>query len=473
MIDKPLTFVDIETTGTNAVSGRIIEIGIIKVQEDQVVAEYQKLINPEMRIDPFIEQMTGIRFDDLENAPTFYSIKDEIYEILEGAIFVAHNVRFDYSFIRNEFKRCEINFSTKHFDTVKLARILYPGHARYNLDAISERHGITNEGRHRAFGDAKVLWDFYMQSKKNLEEGIFQEALKLVLRKPTLPPSISKEDVEKLPETPGVYIFLGDENTPLYIGKSINIKDRVLSHFANDYMSETDMKIAQTVKAIEVIETAGDLSALLMESALIKKMKPVYNRVLRSSGQKPVAVKTLNENGYYTVAVKNMEEVEKDEIENVLGVYKSKRQLKESLYEVTKENGLCTKLMGLDKGKGRCFNYQLGMCSGACMGEEPAMKYNLRFDDAFYQKKVKPWKFGRPVVIKEIGQKSEIHVVDSWCYMGSVTDETADITDIKLEYKFDYDVYKILKRYIKNPNNSKNISFLKATEEVSDNIEYL
>lgn len=464
VIDKPLTFVDVETTGTNAISGRIIEIGIVKVEGDKVVNEYQRLINPELRIDPFIEQMTGITFDELERAPTFYTIKDEIYEILDGSIFVAHNVRFDYSFIRNEFKRVGINFTVRHFDTVKLARILYPGHSHYNLDAISERHGIVNTGRHRAFGDAKVLWDFFRQSKENIKNDLFDEALKLVLKKPSIPSSLTQADIDKLPEAPGVYILYGapeisgEINVPLYVGKSINIKDRVLSHFSNDYNSSTDLKIVQTVKSIESIETAGDFSALLLESSLIKKLQPIYNRMLRQSRKMIVIIKITNENGYNTIIQKNMEDVETHEIDRILGVFKNQKQMKDSLYEICKEYSLCTKVMGLEKGKGRCFYFQLGTCNGACIKDENFLKYNMRFDEAFFNKKIKTWKFEKPILIKEVGEKSEIHLVDKWCYIGSIRDESEDFSKIKLEYRFDYDTYKILKRYLNNPNNLKNIA---------------
>lgn len=468
MTDKPLCFIDVETTGTNAISGRIIEIGILKVEKDKIVKEYESLLNPEVRIDPFIEQLTGIRSESLENAPLFSDIKDEIYEILDDSIFVAHNVRFDYSFIRNEFRRFGINFSSKHFDTVKLARILYPGHSHYNLDSIIERHGIKVKNRHRAFDDAKVLWEFFKKSKNDLEEKIFDDALKIVLKKPTLPVGITQKMVDELPETPGVYVFSDENGTPLYIGKSINIKDRVLSHFSNDYGSTTDMKITQTAKSVIGIETAGEFSALLLESSLIKSKQPIFNRMLRHSRKMLVLVKTKNKDGYYSVNIKNMEDIQTEEIEDILGVYKNQKSLKDDLYELCKENLLCPKVMGQDKSRGYCFNYQLERCNGACMKEESVLKYNLRFDEAFYDRKVKSWKFDKPLIIKEIGEKTEIHLIDKWCYLGSIKDESESLSDIKLEYRFDLDTYKILKRYLGNPNNLKNVSFFEPVHSEAD-----
>lgn len=466
-----MAFVDLETTGTSASHGRIIEIGIIKVEGDKILREFETLVNPETRIDPFIEQMTGIRYEELENAPVFSSVKDEILEILGGCIFVAHNVRFDYGFIRTEFKREGISYTSKHFDTVKLARLLYPGHARYNLDAIMERFNIQNVGRHRAFGDAKVIWDFYKLSKDNLPPEIFTTAMKTVLKNPSLPPSIGKDVVDKLPEGPGVYMFMGEGESNLYIGKSVNIKDRVLSHFANDYVSATDTKIAQSIKSIEVIETSGELSALLLESTLIKKYKPIFNKVLRESRKMLALVKTINEQGYNTIVIKESDQINVKEIENILGVFRSHKQLKDSVYEICKNNGLCPRLMGFEKGKGGCFYSQIGQCRGACNGKELNLKYNLRFDEAFINKKVRNWKFNGPIYIKENPEHPELHVIDKWCYLGSIADGESGSARLKNEYRFDYDTYKILRRFIGNPNNLNKINTIDI-KLLEDTYEY-
>jgi DNA polymerase III subunit epsilon len=464
MPDKPLCFVDIETTGINAVNGKIIEIGILKVENNKLINSFETLINPELRIDPFIEQMTGIKYESLTNAPIFSDIKDELLEILDNSIFVAHNVRFDYGFIRNEFKRLGINFKSRHFCTVKLARALYPNLGHYNLDSIMQNFNIKNKNRHRAYGDAAVLWEFYKKSQKINEKEKFENALKLVMKKPTLPSSISEEQIENLPEGPGVYVFFGDTGIPIYIGKSINIKDRVLSHFSNDYLSGTDMKISQQIKSIETFETAGELSALLLESSLIKKHQPLFNRMLREARKMSVLLKKVNKQSlslrdkYNTIEIKTLDEIEVDEIQNILGVFRSIKQLKDFVYEVCNENKLCPKLMGFDKSKKSCFNYQLGKCSGACQNKELFLKYNLRFDQAFFNKKVKSWNFDGPIFIKENNDKEEVHLIDKWCYLGSLKNENDEIGDIKKEYRFDYDTYKILRRYISNPNNQKNIT---------------
>lgn len=460
MLHDPICFVDLETTGTNARYNRVIEIGILKVKNNKVVKKYKQLVNPETRIDPFIERLTGITQRDVENAPTFQQIKEDVLEILKDSIFVAHNVRFDYGFLRNEFKRHEINFKSRHFCTVKLARLLYPGKRKYNLDSLISDFNIKCKSRHRAYDDAKVLWEFYKIAQKDIEGEKFTQALNIALKRPSIPISISQETLDNLPETTGVYVFYGDNGLPLYIGKSVNIKDRVLSHFSSDHLSSTDMKISQQVKSIQTIETAGELGALLLESTLIKKEQPLFNQQLRNARKMTILVKTATKEGYNTVEIKQLDAISVEEIPSILGVFRSLRELKDFLYESAKDHKLCPKILKLEKGKGHCFYYHLNQCNGACRNEESVLKYNLRFDEAFYKRKIRPWSFEKPIVIRETGEKEEHFVIDKWCYLGSIKNDFERLDDLNKEYVFDYDTYKILSRFIYNPKNLRKITIL-------------
>ncbi len=455
MLPKSICFVDIETSGLNASYNRIIEIGIIRVENGEIVREFNSLINPEGLVDPFVENLTGIKTEDLEKAPTFYEIKDELSDILEDSVFVAHSVRFDYGFIRNEFKRIGISFNSKHFCTVKLSRLLYPNLKKHNLDSIIENFNIDCKNRHRAFDDAKVIYEFYKKSQKNIKKDLFEQAVEIALKKPTLPSSLVEKDLENIPETTGVYIFYGEEGSVLYVGKSINIKDRVMSHFANDHLSSKDMKISRTIKSIETIVTAGELGALLLESKLVKQYQPLYNRMLKETNKLNVLLRKKNESGYYTCEAEYLENIEIERISEVVGIFKSQKQYKEFLYTASKEYKLCPKVMGLDKSRKYCFYYHLGQCHGACNGEEIALKYNLRFDEAFYKSKIKNWNFDTSIAISEKGEKEEVHIIDKWCYLGSLKSENEGIDEIKKEYKFDLDTYKILYKYINDPKNQK------------------
>lgn len=446
MLPTTLSFVDVETTGTNATYNRIIEIGIVRVEHNKIVAKYNSLVNPETHLDPFIANMTGIRPEDLNNAPTFFDIKEDILTLLTDSLFVAHSARFDYGFLKNEFKRFEISFTQKQLCTVKLARNLFPQLGRYNLDIIANAFHIAIKNRHRAFDDAYALFDFYKKAQKKVDKPAFQKAIDIVLRRPTTPIHLSADFLETLTESPGVYIFYGDKGSPLYIGKSINIKDRVLSHFSSDHAHAKEMKLSQQVKSIETIATAGELGALLLESTLIKKHKPLYNRMLRDTHALITLQKIKTLDGYYSVQVTN-------ELQKAIGVFRSHRQANEALLELAKEHLLCQKLLGLEKTKRACFGYQLNTCHGACIGKESVLKYNLRFDEAFYKLKIRRWPFTGPIIITEKGEKDEYYTFNNWCLMESNN-----------PLPFDYDTYKILVRFILNKNNQKKIKVLKPSD---------
>jgi DNA polymerase-3 subunit epsilon len=465
MIPRSLTFVDIETTGTSVTYNRVIEVGLVRVDDGKISKEYSTLVNPQMRIDPFIEQLTGISKESLEKAPTFEDINGSLLEMFKDTVFVAHNVRFDYAFLRNEFRRFEKNFSLKHFCTVKLARVLYPGYARYNLDAIIERHNIVCENRHRALGDAKVIYQFFTQSLKKLGKKKVAKAIDVVFKKPTVPLGISEDDLDKLPESPGVYLFYGENGLPLYIGKSVNIRDRVMSHFSGDYLSSSDMNISQQVKSIEHVETAGELGALFLESTLIKRHQPLFNKKLRTTSKLLVLKKVVNKDGYNSFETVEHENLDINDLENVMSLFKSKKQIKDFLEGIAKEKKLCPRLLGLEKSKKACFWYQLGQCNGACLGKESALKYNLRFDEAFFKHRIKPWPFEGPIIVTEKGEQNEAFIFDKWCFLGSATSEAFTVGDLSTSYVFDFDTYKILHRFLSISSNLKKIKPMSASRE--------
>jgi DNA polymerase III subunit epsilon len=207
MLPEKIAFVDIETTGARSSFDRIIEIGILRMEGDQIVRTYNQLINPQAYLSPDITRLTGITSNMLENAPTFRQCKDDILELLQDCVFVAHNVRFDYGFLRNELQRTGVTFSSKHFCTVRLSRLLFPHLTHHNLDSVMQYHNIACANRHRAFDDAKVLHSFYTKIQKELPAETLQAALSLALRKPSLPIKLKQEDLDALPEHPGATVY--------------------------------------------------------------------------------------------------------------------------------------------------------------------------------------------------------------------------------------------------------------------------
>ncbi len=459
MIPKTLSIVDVETTGLSAQNGRIIEIGILRVEDNKIVEEFSTLINPNTHIDPFILNMTGISPEDLQNAPSFYSVSKQIKKLLSDSVFVAHNVLFDYGFIKKEFERLEESFIAKYCCSVKLSKNLYPRFKQHNLDAIINRFKLTCKSRHRALDDARVIWDFYQLSLKKLGKEKLAAAFSSALKRPSLPIDISEEELNALPEGAGVYIFYNKDNFPLYIGKSKNIKNRVLSHFYNSKKDALDRKIAQDIKRIECRETAGELGALLLEASLIKKLTPLYNRKLRYAAKLLALKKVTTSEKYYAVSVVNLQEIPSEDLNEVLGIFKSKRELKGFLLSIAKEYFLCVKLLGLEKTSKRCFNYHLNICKGACSGKESPAKYNLRFNEAFSESRIKEWPFKGPIGIKEKSKKEEVFVVDRWCVLGKLEAGFESLEDISKEYLFDTDTYKILKRYLKTSQDFEVFSF--------------
>lgn len=461
MISQALSFVDVETTGSRINHDRIIEIGIVRVEKGKVKKKYKTLINPQSYISPFIEDITGIRAKDLEDAPLFENVAQDIWDVLNDSIFVAHNVRFDYSFIKNEYRRLGIPISLKQFCSVRLSRLLYPHEHHHNLDSIIERFNITCANRHRAFDDANAVWSFFKKIHTIFPSSLIDEHIEKLMKKPSLPKYLKEEDIDLIPESPGVYIFYGENDMPLYVGKSVNMRDRVLSHFSSDFTSTKEMNLSQQVQRIETEVTAGELGALLRETELVKKLQPLYNRQLRIKRELYFLRKEKNKDGYETAYVEVADSLDMEDSENILGIFRSKKQVKDFLAGQVKEHSLCPRLLGLEKTKGPCFSSKLGICHGACTKKEKPIKYNLRFYEAFAKTKIKSWPFNSPVTIRETdmfnGRRDEF-VVSNWKILEvrSLREETMEVKDVS-DTPFDLDTYRILTKFLTNPDNARYI----------------
>ncbi|MDZ4097680.1 MAG: exonuclease domain-containing protein, partial [Methylophilaceae bacterium] len=283
MILGPLVILDTETTGTSAAYDRIIEIALVRFEEGVEVSRWQTLVNPGVTVSPFITSLTGITNDMVKAAPSFEDIAADLHGYLEGATLAAHNAKFDYGFLKAEYARMGAVLRLKLLCTVRLSRKLYPEHKGHGLDAIMRRHGLTTNHRHRAMGDVELVIDYMKLAIRDLSQAYVWNVINELTKGPRLPPGLDADFLDKIPEGPGVYIFYGESTHPLYIGKSVTLRARVLSHFSSDHSSTKEMAIVQEVRRVEWIETAGELGALLLESKLIKEMQPAYNRMLRYS----------------------------------------------------------------------------------------------------------------------------------------------------------------------------------------------
>lgn len=438
MFDKPLAIVDVETTGMAGWHSRIIEIGVLRIENNRIVDSINSLVNPGTYVSPFIQDFTGIKKDELEHAPFFTDISERIHKLLDGAVFVAHNARFDYSFVKNEFKRLDYAFSSKTLCTVQLSRRLFPQEKSHSLSSIIERFDLSFEKRHRAYDDAFAVWQFLQYVQNTLPQETFQQAVKHLLKSSYAGNEMIREQVERLPETSGIYLFYDKEGTPLYVGKSKNIKERVITHYMSDYQTQHHLSMMRKVYAIDAIKTAGELGALLLESRKIKELMPIYNRLLREKHAFIVCRKTINDKGYWTLGLETLDRLTNEGFEHVLGVFKSKKSAKETIGHIVRKHGLCGALCGVEAGKGACFEYKLGRCHGACMNKESAKRYNARFIIAFLEsRQFRPWPFAGAIEIVEKNNEEELFdtfTIDKWCL---------------LHKEFDLDTYKILSRFIR------------------------
>ncbi|AXS81465.1 ethanolamine utilization protein [Dechloromonas sp. HYN0024] len=445
---RPLAFVDLETTGATATHDRITEIGIVEVDADGSVREWQQLVNPGMPIPPFIEQLTGISNDMVADAPPFAAVACEAMKRLEGRLFIAHNARFDYGFLKSEFKRLGITFRASVLCTVKLSRALYPEHKRHNLDSLIERHALQAEARHRALADAQLIHQFWQKVHAARSSADIAAALMAQNANPSLPPHLDGSVVDELPETTGVYLFYGENSLPLYIGKAKDIRQRVLAHFAGDHSAAKEMELAQQVRRIDWVETAGEIGALLREADLVKTLQPIHNRQLRKNDEACTWLLVDEGEGWMRPQLTALADLDSGLSSACYGLFKSTKEATNALRALAESHNLCDILLGLEKAKpGKpCFGHQLRRCKGACIGNEPHARHTARLIAALVGLKLVAWPFNGPALIRE---GEEAHLVDGWRYLGTAhSDEELDALLDSPRPPFDRDSYKILSKYV-------------------------
>lgn len=451
-----LAIVDIETTGGGSRLDRVIEVGVVLVTDGKIKKTWSTLLNPQRWIPPTITELTGIQASDLETAPLFSQIADELLELLEGRVFVAHNVRFDYGFLRQEFERIGKTWRSPHLCSVRVSRRLYPHHQGHSLDRLIERFAIPMNARHRALDDALAVQTFFSLSKEHLGADTFHEACLALLSQPSRPPNVPEAELKALPSCPGVYIFWDALNRPLYVGKSVNIRDRVLSHFYADLVDSKERRMKENVHHVEARTTAGEMEALLMESRLIKELQPLYNVRLRQTQGMCVAVFTSEEGGYTRVELERKHHLSSSDLSSLAAVFRTKREGEKALSELAEKHLLCKKMLGLEKGRGPCFGSHVELCAGACCGKEDRASHNARVEKAFAPLRFTQWPSQAPLAYTEynpITEQTALHVFSQWCHVGSFQGEDGLQLSLNVpseqEHAFDIDTYHILRRFLR------------------------
>ena len=455
--ESPVAFVDIETTGCTPGQHRIIDVAVIGARGGEVDFEWQSLVNPGVYVPAGITALTGIDNDMLADAPPFERVAKQLRERLEGRVFIAHNVRFDYGFIRREFAAIGTPWSAPNLCTVRLSRALYPEMPRHNLDAVMERHGIVIENRHRAMPDAQALLAFWRQVRADWQTQDLQRALDLASLRVTLPAALSPDLPDDLPESPGVYRFFGvDEQgaeTLLYIGKANNLRERVLDHFRAGASDAKSLKLVAQVRRVQWTETAGELGALLLEAREVRESQPMYNRQPRGGGER--LTWWFNDDNAAPVLAQLDADVLRSG--NAFGSYRCERDAHRALEALAREHEWCLKILGLESGPGSCFGFQVGRCSGACVGKEPARLHMVRVKIGMLPQRLKPWPHEGPVVFREgAGERQQLHVIDAWQHLATFDagDQDAISTFVRSSRRaaerFDIDAYRIFTRFMRD-----------------------
>lgn len=466
LIDTPVVFVDVETTGGHPALHRVIEIGLVAACGPELEWQWSSLVNPGGAIPHYIEQFTGITNEMVRDAPTFEELAGELSERLKGRLFVAHNARFDYGFFRGEFRRLGHNFTTRVACTVKLSRRLFPDMPRHNLDAVIEYHGLECAGdRHRALPDADALWQLWRRLHLSLPRAQFEDALAAIVLRPVVPAHLPPEIVEELPEAHGVYRFYGcsaggAHDALLYVGKANNIRERVLQHWHAATHDAKAQRLFEQTRRVAWSETAGELGALLLEARTIRADKPLYNRRLRGS---EAYTWLIGDDG----ATPRLVQLDWTTIGagDLFGLYASERKAQQALEAIAREHRLCLQVLGLEagapSGSASCFGYQVGRCSGACVGREPRSLHLARAKLALAPLKLRPWPYRAAIGIREISVNGleHVHLVQNWQHLGTLTPDTPPDAATALAaalppaQSFDYDAYRILLRWLTaNPN---------------------
>jgi DNA polymerase III subunit epsilon len=456
-LPESLAFIDVETTGANPVVDRVTEIAVIRVEAGRVVERWESLVNPGIPIPPIIQRFTGITDAMVAAAPPFPALAESLRALLDGCVFVAHNARFDYGFIKNELQRTGADFQAPVLCTVKLSRALYPEHHRHGLDALIERHGLVCAARHRAMGDTEVLWSFARLVTEAFPVDALDRAVDKAMKRPARPAGLPEGALEGLPDGPGVYLFYGDGTLPLYIGKGVSLRARVMDHFAADHKNGKEAELARQVRRVEWIETAGELGALLREAALVKSHQPLHNRLLRST-ETAFALRLRphrrNPPILEQVALTGSDPAE---WEGLFGAFRSRKEADNLLRELANLYQLCPRRLGLEAGgSGACPAHQTKRCAGVCAGRERPEEHDARFAGALASSRLKPWPWAGRVVVAEQHPYSGLRqwqLLDRWCHLGSANspEALAELVASRPPRAFELDTYRTLARWLDAP----------------------
>ncbi len=470
-----LVFVDLETSGTVFARDRVIEVGLVTVDENGV-EEWSTLLNPGVPLSPFITRLTGIDEEMLADAPRFSEIAGELRARLAGRLFVAHNARFDYQFLKAEFARLENEFQSPTLCTVRLSRKLFPQHHLHNLDILVERHGLLDNDRHRALADARILWQLWQIWHREMPDTL-AEAIAACLPDTSLPPQLAALLRGEPPEAHGAYAFFAADGSALKAGTTANLRRQLIKILGNVNPSSSGQRLLRDTARVEWRETAGTLGARLQEIALTRAAQPVAAEWC--SWHVPLPAETGN-----VEAGEIGEDGEKNGMDSgvglrprllfagdydfattvdLFGLYRNEREARHALSKLATAYGLCRAALGLEKhvpGK-PCVAFRTRrLCRGVCSGKESPRTHSARLLTALSKLRLTPWPFDSAMAIVErdqFGMREDWHLIDRWRYLGSAHspealaarfgEERGEEKTASHELPFDPDIYQVLLKF--------------------------
>ncbi len=462
-LPESLVLVDLETTGANPVEDRITEIAVLRVEGGAVVERWQSLVNPGRRIPALIQRIIGITDEMVADAPSFAELADPVRALLRDAVLVAHNARFDYGFLRNEYLRIGQAFDASVLCTVKLSRALFPQHHKHGLDALIERHGFTCDARHRAMGDAEVLWQFLQLATATFTADSIARACDRAMKQPARPAGLPVGVLEGVPDAPGVFRFYGERPLPLHVGRSTSMRARVLEFFSTGKTRGKDAELVRQVQRVEWTETAGELGAMLLEARMLAEQRPISMRA-RASGEAAFGLRVVPGRRRPPILERvPLHETDPADWGEVFGTFRTRKEADSMLGELAGLYGLCPRRLGLEPGgTGGCEAYRAKRCAGVCAGRESPAAHDARLAGALGAAALKPWPWEGAVVVHEHSVHTDAdawHVFDRWCLLGTV-DSAAAFEALRADLpprRFDLDVYRILQRWLAADANREKV----------------
>lgn len=418
--------VDIETTGSYAAANGITEISIHVFDGEKVVEKFETLINPNQPIPRYITAMTGITDEMVVDAPDFEKVAEKIYAILHDKIFIAHNVSFDYSFIKAQLKSSGYDLNSKKLCTVRLSRKIFPGFPSYSLGRLCDSLNITIRERHRAGGDTEATVTLFRLLLENDKGQHIQKSLQRNSKEWILPPNVPKEHFDALPYTPGVYFFHNEKGKVVYVGKAANLRYRVNSHFSNNSESRQKQNFMRHVYGISFQPCGTELMACVLESIEIKNRWPIFNSSQKRWEDVYGIFVYEDQGGYLRLAI--------DKNRKRLSPVHSFHYLVDGhtvIRRLIKEFELCPKLCFIQKDDGPCEGIAQGYCRGACEHKEKPAAYNKRIQKAIASLKEQP---SFAIIDRGLGQDDQscILVLEGKFYGMGYIPADAQVNDLEM-----------------------------------------